>query len=313
MLSDLSLARDPTMNAAVRKFLSPERPEKVIIRAMSHLFDRDPSSVPVVERLLTDKRLTVRILAAAYLYRLGQEHRVEQIAREIANKEMGTMAWAHFRSYFHRGVRMPPVVLDAVVARAEVESQFPAGRPRPTSFAAQLLATLAEARYRKAIPIMKKLLKHHNERVARAAFDALVAFRDVLTPETLRHQLKTEKGVKRLWAADALRRMDDDSGFETVLAALKREPKLRVDAAKILGGFGRAESVEPLIDALLDENRQVRASASGSLQRVLIALFPYRRISFSALKFYPYGAEAGRKAAVAKVRVWWEAHKDDRW
>lgn len=83
--------------------------------------------------------------------------------------------------------------------------------------------------------------------------------------------------------------------------------------ARILGGFRRDGSVEPLLDALLDTDLTVRSYALTGLTAVLQALFPMRRLNLRTTGYAHSAPEAARRAAVEALRAWWKANRDKDW
>jgi hypothetical protein len=71
--------------------------------------------------------------------------------------------------------------------------------------------------------------------------------------------------------------------------------------------------VDPLLDALLDDSVLVRGNALRALDLLLRNLFPYRRLDLVAAGYLASDGEAGRRAAAARIRAWWDAHRGGDW
>jgi HEAT repeat protein len=173
---------------------------------------------------------------------------------------------------------------------------------------------LAHFRHRAAVPAIRELLGHRDRNLSKAAFDAVVEMGGGFDEETLRPLLGSEDADVRLRAADTLRRMDSPEGFTVVVEVLREGSDLeRRDAAEVLGGFRTGEAVPPLLDALLDRSSTVRSQARTSLQLVLGSLFPYRRLDLGSTGYSYTGPDAPRKAAVERIRRWWEENREKDW
>ncbi len=302
MLARLPTASPPEALDAARSLVAPGQPIAVVAAVLRRMQIRqDRATMVRATRLLSDPRAGVRAMGAAYLLRMGLAPRADDLAKAIA-AGIGLAELAVVEELLEPLARVPPVVLDAVAERLAVE-------PSPW-IAVRWIGVLARYHDTNARPALQKLVSHRNTTVARAAFDALVALAGPLTGETLRPLLEQPSVSRRLWAAEALRRRDDDAGLPVVLLALaKGAPAERVEAARILGGFREDAAVEPLLDALEDPHVGVRTEAGKRLEGVLAALFPYRTISFAATGWAPDAPEETRRTAVGAIRAFWEAHR----
>ena len=110
-----------------------------------------------------------------------------------------------------------------------------------------------------------------------------------------------------------LRRMDDPRGLTAVIRIVRQHADLRRDAVTILGEFRAAEAVDPLIDALMDEDQTVRSYAATALHATFRTLMPYRRISLDAAGYDARKPKAARELAVAQIRAWWTRNRDAEW
>jgi HEAT repeat protein len=308
MLNRLIGTNHPRVTQAVLDVLRPEEEETFLSSALYVLhFQRDDATMPSVRKLLElDERPSVRAMAAAYLYRFGEVERSAELIEALSESGIGSSPFSRVTYFLEQGGRVAPEILDAVAALLATETNV--------SVLREAIEFLAEMRYRKSLARIRKLLEHRNDMVAKAAFEALIELGGGMDAETLRPLLDAEEVGARLRAADALRRMGDPSGFPVVLAALKEGNDLqRVEALRALGGFPREEAVGPLLDALLDDNLSVRSAAHTSLGQVWRALFPYRRIDLSTAGSVVTADEGERRAAVGRIRAWWEANRDRDW
>ncbi len=308
MLNRLYSADHPRILEAVRTFVRPGEETTILGQALDILANRqDRAAVPPVEALLEkDDRPGVRALAAAWLLRMGDAARAEDLAREIREGKIDVNEFFRVKNLLTNARQVPEVVLEALLGLLESEAN--------TSVLSSAVDLLAKSGYRKAAPVLKRLLTHENRLVAKAAFDALAGFGGILDKETLIPLLTAEDADRRLWASDALRRMDDTSGLGVVTALLREgTPEQRRDAARILGGFADDAAVAPLIDALADEDLSVRSNAQNSLLAVFRALFPYRRLDFASVGWQMNASETARAAAVEKIRAWWSEARRKPW
>ncbi len=76
---------------------------------------------------------------------------------------------------------------------------------------------------------------------------------------------------------------------------------------RALGQFRVRAALPPLLDALADDDAQVRRDAFTGVARLLPALFPYRRFDMRAAGYQPDAAPAQRAAGLAALRAWWQA------
>ncbi len=303
MLNRLYSLRVPQILAAVRSLVIPGADVTVLGAAMNILGNlRDQASRTVCEELLADPRPGVKAMALALLYRMGEEHRALEIAKALRSGEVEYSEFMRVRSLLYPMTRVSAEILAAVMSLLETSDH--------SSTLSQAIGLLEKFRYRKAIPVLKKLLTHENRLVSKAAFKALSTLGGGLDPESLYPLLESEDTDKRLMAADALRKMDDHTGFPVLLAILvKGQNQQRSDAAKALGGFRTDRAVEPLLDAMLDDYATTRMYAESSLLSILRALYPYKRFDIKTTGYQRDGPKAAREAAVQKIREWWTANR----
>lgn len=308
MLNRLHGVNHPDVRRAIRGLITADAEVTVISSAFYVLHNqKDRDALALCRELLEkDERGGVRALAAAYLYRFGETERAADLAREIRSGEIGSTEFFRVETMLKASGHVSVEILDALSDALEDETN--------TSVLSRVISMLADFRYRKAIPAIRKLLAHENRTVAKAAFDALASIPGALDGDSLRPLLNSEDADRRLWAADALRRMDDLTGIGKVIEILaKGTDTQRYEAARILGGFRKAEAVEPLIDALTDGYQSTRSNAANSLRSVLQSLYPYRRFDLKTAGYDYNAPDATRKAAQARIRDWWTNHRDRDW
>jgi HEAT repeat protein len=244
-------------------------------------------------------------MARAYLHELGWSDQAAPLGSDLA-EGVGHVEFGFVQQVLSTGRRVPDPVLDGVAARL--------GREKDAALLVKEIAFLGSHRHAKARPALRPLLAHPNEAVARAAFDVLVLLSGPVDEDTLRPLLAGPDAARRLWAADGLRRRDDHAGLPEAVRALRSGavPERRT-AARLLGGYVTDLSVPPLLDALADENVEVRGAAGEALARLLSNLFPYRVFDLRTTGWAPDADPATRGAAIATLRAWWDANRAADW
>jgi len=303
MLNRLYSLRDPKVLAAVRSLVVPGA-EVTVLGAAMHILGnvRDEDTRATAERLLADPRPGVKAMALALLYRMGEEHRAIEIAKLLRSGEVEYSAFMRVRSQLYSMTRVSSEILAAVLSMIETEDH--------TSTLSQGIGLLEKFRYRKAIPVLKKLLEHQNRIVSKAAFEALSKLGGGLDAEALYPLLESEDADQRLMAADALRKMDDHAGFPVLVALLAEGTnQQRYDAAKALAGFKTEEAVDALIPALNDDYQSTRMYAESSLLSILRSLYPYKRFDIKSTGYSRDAPKASRAAAVKKIIEWWKSNR----
>jgi HEAT repeat protein len=217
----------------------------------------------------------IRVLAGAWLLYVDDPAGLEPFVSALESGEIDYSTFATFQSWFYVKGSLDPKALAAIAARVKEESN--------TSFVTTGLRLLAKLGYADLKGLAESLLDSSNESVATAAFEALASTSGGLNPDVLRKLLaESSDDGRRILAAEALRKMDDDSGLEVVLGIAKENAAKRSDAARVLGGFRVRRVVEPLIEMLADPDQMVRQQASFSLGYVWTSLFQYRRLQLQA-------------------------------
>jgi HEAT repeat protein len=300
--------RDPALGKAIRAWIKPDAEPSVLGPVLYHLTTvQDAESRPLAEKLLTAPSPSTRALAAAFLVKLGDESRADVLAEALKTADFPYNTFIHMQSMLSNGARLPEVVLEALLSIVEAE---PAGWYLPL-----IIGFLGDAGYTKAAPTLRKLLDREEAMVGKAAFEALSKIPGGLTPENVQSLLKGGDEARRVSAAEALRRADDLSGLSAVLDVLKngKVAAAKIDAARALGGFRVRAAIEPLIDALADENLSVRANAQSSLQTLFTSLYPYRRIDIGLTGYNSSSTPAANADAISKITAWYRSAKESDW
>ena len=81
----------------------------------------------------------------------------------------------------------------------------------------------------------------------------------------------------------------------------------------VLGEFRAAEAIDPLIDALMDDDQTVRSYAASALLLTFRTIMPYRRVLLDAAGYDARKPKTDRELAVAQIRAWWERHRNSEW
>jgi HEAT repeat protein len=299
ILARLGGLKDQAVQAAARGFVAPESSSEILGAALSHLsYAGDTEVLPQVRALLRHADVGSRALAAAFLLKHGEEDQVSVLGGPWGRR-------FHARSGYGSWLE------GARVGRA------PSRRPPSASSERTYLLVadrvLAELEHAPAVPVMRRLLKSKEAVVAKAAFDALATLPNGLTVEDLEAELGGEDAVRRLAAADALRRRDDLRGLPAVLELAKAGSAQRAEAVRVLGGFRVDAAVEPLLEALLDDDVSTRANAYNGLGGVLRALLPYRRLDLASTGYATQADATVRAQGVARLRAWWQAARTKTW
>ncbi len=306
MLGQLFAVRDGKVLAAVRALLKPDAPADLVGSVLFQLQSAsDEQAIKVVTPLLDSPSMGVRALAATFLLCLGDDTKAGPLATALTSGELPYPEFMRVQNMLSRTARCPDKVLDALVTLAGSD---PKGYYLP-----YVIDLLGQFAYPKAVPLLKTLLERDDAAVSKAAFEALSKIPGALTPDVTKGLLTTKDESRRVAAAEALRRSDDLSGLPAVVDVLQNGKTARADAARALGAFRSRAAVEPLIAALADADLSVRAGAYNSLVTLFQTLFPYRRLDLASTGYATNAAPDVRAAAAARIRAWWDAHKDGSW
>ena len=300
MLRRIFLVVDPRLSAAVRGWVAPETDAQLLEDTLYHLLNvEDPLARAKAVELEATPGLAneSRAACAAFLLALGEDAQGLALA-ELLGGDDGS-ALARLQRFLVRAPRVPEAILVAVAALAEKSS------PGPALMAVSVLAQHAG---QKQISVLERLLGSSNLALATAALEALQHRGVSISRETLARMLEAKEGARVLAAADALRRMDDLSGFERVLEVLKAGGADKTAALRVLSKFRKRASVRPLLEALEDGDAAVRLAAEQGLYELLRNLFPYRRFEFAMSGFLAQAAADKRAEGVRAIRAWCDAN-----
>jgi HEAT repeat protein len=288
------------------------------------------AAIPTFEALLADERPGTRAVAAAFLRARGQDRSVDLAAALRAGAlESGDVYLLDEIMTKLGAPPVAPVIVDALIDASRADANSSALRA-----IVQLLGELSDER---ALPRLRELTEHESSSIAKAAARAVVAItgtsskagssQALLDPsdsvaltkmtqdrdrDALRSWLQDESATRRLAAADALRRMDDHSGLDVVLAAIaSADVAGRRDAVRVAGQFRVDAAVGPLIEATLDDDQTVRGNARIALNTTLGTLFPQRRFRLTGRRETTDAATRINRAE--RLREWWAQARDAAW
>lgn len=301
---DLALSRvygigEPSVTAAVRGRLQPGVSAMAAETALYHLLTQvqgaDPATRSAAEGLLADGEVRIRAAALAWLVATGCADRgaaLLALLREQPN------LLPSLQRFLERAPRLDEALLELLQQRlAAARNQY------EVNTLSQLLRHHAVER---AGAALRELLSHDDEAVRTAALTALSSIPGALDDKQLRAMLASGQDEQVLLAAGILRRMDDDSGCDAVLAIV-RGGRATAKALAVLGAFRRRAVVTALIDALGDADQLRRQAAWQALQQLLPDMVPYRRLDMGTVDYRPEAPAGQRAAAVEKLRAFWQA------
>lgn len=257
----------------------------------------DPRARPAVAALLTqdgidDER---RLSLCAFLVSQGDDSRMAELETLLA-KVGGPGLGRNYRLFEH-APRLSPGVLAVVAKLAESE---------PAGLALNAVRLLGQFGTAKEMPALERLVESKDTLLSKYALEALQKRTGNVPRESLVRVLAGTDEQRVLAAADALRRADDASGFERVLAIAGGSTPARAEALRVLGRFRRMEGVEVLLGGLDAPDEGVRFAADEALRMLLPNLFPYRRFDFQTVGYDPRGAPQARAQAIQRYRSFWE-------
>ncbi len=289
------------------------------------------AAVPTFEALLEDERAGTRAVAAAFLRARGQD-RDADLAAALRGTELASGDVYMLDQILTRrdAAPVPPIVVEALIVASRAEANSSALRA-----IVQVLGQLSDE---SALPRLRELTAHKHKSIAKAAARAIEKLSGTKTgtsssatsslepTDTVALTKMTQErdqaalgawlhdgdSKRRLAAADALRRMDDHSGLDVVLAeCTSTEVTDRREAVRAAGQFRVDAAVETLITAMLDEDSTVRNYARSGLNATLLTLLPHRGFRLTA-RGEPDTPES-RTKHVARLRAWWPKARDAAW
>jgi len=298
---------DPAVVTAVRGLVRKGVESGVVGEALHHLLQwqkgRDVETIGSAEALAADPTLTGddgarSAIALAYLVAAGEGRHAGPLAARIAEEKLQLFQWTRF---LERAPRLDKVLVEAIAARLTgAKSEYDVTR------LVQLLQKHAPGRVEQAL---RDHLDGDDPKLRAAALKALATIPGALEPKKFREMLGSADAQVVLVAAETLRRMDDYSGLEVVMALATKAGKDRVEAVRVLGGFRDPKVVPLLIAAFADPELQVRRHALTGLQQLLPDLFPYRRFDLDKAGCRADGPEVLRAEGLRLLRAWWAAQQ----
>src|SRR5258706_3199475 len=287
MLQHVFLVKEPRLTAAVRAWITPETEAWLLGDVLYHLRSvGDPEARAKAVELAAATGLApeARAVCAAFLLALGDDAQGRTLAELLANDD--GQLFSRLQRFFLGAPRLPEELVAAVAGIAE-RSSVPA-------YAQMALSVLGQHAGAKQIPVLERLLDSPNLLVAKSALEALQK-RGVSVPhDSLVRMLGAPEPLRALSAADALRRIDDPSGFARVLEIVRAGGADKAEAVRVLAKFRRKECLAPLVDALEDADAAVRMAAEQGLITLLPDLFPYRRFDLATSGYSAQAAPAQR-------------------
>lgn len=309
MLNRLYDMREERVLKVVRGMLEPGIQPSLLGSLLWALrMNPDAATLDACRRLAeTDERADARCLLAVFLFQAGEAKRLDDIVEALRTGEVTSIVFSRMRSLFQAArLSIPPEVLEAATGLVEAGTE--------PILLRTVIQFLADAHHRAVVPRLQKLVAHENALVSKAVFEALAELGAGFEADALRPLLTGGDLDRRVAAANILRRMDDLSGLEAVIDVLRTgKDTERSEAARVLGFFRVRAAVDPLLDALMDEDALVRGNALRAVDQLWRNLFPYRRLDLVAAGYLANDGESERRAATARIRAWWDAHRNGDW
>ncbi len=127
---------------------------------------------------------------------------------------------------------------------------------------------LGEIQDRRAVPTLIRYLDDPRDDVRRYAVTALLQIGGPRAVEAVLGRLvREDKGLSGM-IVEALLRYGRDNAEPVIQALQSPDPRVREEAAYLLGGLGDLRAVDPLVGALADEDPRVRKNAAFSLGKL---------------------------------------------
>ena len=258
----------------------------------------------------SDKRALPRALAAAYLVRHRKSDYTAVLGEALATAEFRADRFAAVRTILNTRVgdrpSKPPEIAAKVIAVA-------AAKQNNGELIRRMLLYLRALDFPRLRPLCLKLIEHPSDTAATTAFAMLASLKVRPPDDALRRVIEKGPDAAALEAASLLLRADDSAGFGRILRCARENKTLRGKAINLLGEFGKPQAMDFLIAALDDDQPAVREAAYDAVALTLERLYPYRRFRWPRALTDARADPAQRKAAVGKIRVWWEKNRDADW
>jgi hypothetical protein len=301
MLARVPGIADPALADAVRGLVTADAEGTVLDGALWFLLNAaDTATPPKVRTLLAQSGLTDPSRGACAAYLLATGDTTQSLAVADAIRAGGASQVQRFSRFLTRASKLGDDVLGALVAVLE--------RDPIQGYLPSLLVLLGTHGGARELAAVRKLLAHEEPYVARAAFDAVAKLTGGMPPKDLAGLLTSDQPELVLVAADALRRMDDHSGFARVVALVGKPGAHRAEAVRVLGRTRTPDAIAPVVGALGDDDADVRRAARDALAMLLSSAFPYRRFDIATTGYDPDAAPSVRAAGIEKIRAWLAAH-----
>lgn len=306
MLRRISKIRIPRVRDEVIGLLVPNMNLSVLSAALTYLAIEKvdaPRTVGRLEKVLGSAKLHVngRLLSAAYLIWRGHPEHSTVCAKTLATvPKVWWPVWRYLKKTRHLDKAMLAALAQHAEKTADIDSLT------------NTLRILIPRKHAGLVRTLRKIGSKRDKKVqalAELAYQKLADIPDQLKPKELRGLFTDNPAWLSLFAAETLRRQDDDCGLQTVLELVGRPGPHRPEAIRVLGGYRYDEVVDPLVAALSDPAVEVRSRALTALGTVLANLFPYRRLDLRSTGYKPAAAPKLQQAAVGKIRAWWEERR----
>jgi hypothetical protein len=301
LLHGFDLAREEELFAALLAWLHPGANGNTIVSVLHRLRSlatRTAALRAAVEPLAQSNDPAARAAALAYLTGFDAKHATELAALLTAEP----VRLGPIRGLLDGERKLPAPLLQAIVATLPQ-----ATNEHEVRQTAELLRKQSPSA---GVTEQRELLGHAKPELRAAALEALGLLVGGLDEKLLRQLLRGDDLPAALVAADLLRRRDDPSGLDVVLAAQPKTLEHQVKHAEVLARF-RDRRVGPRLLELLDHPElRVRTTAWNGLQQLMNGLFPYRRFDFETSGYAPNAA--ARQAGIATLRAWWDAQAKPR-
>ncbi|MBL8734343.1 MAG: hypothetical protein JNN13_18345 [Planctomycetes bacterium] len=291
---------DPVF-AALLSWLHPGARSNTVVAALQRLATiegRRDAVRAAVEPLATAADGATRAAALAFLAGFSREH-AAALTKLLQAEPERLQAIRYLLDNDHK---LPAALLEVIAA-----SLAKATQGYEITQTAALLRRQGSAA---GAAHLRELLRHEKAELRAAALEALAQDGGGIDDKDLRALLHGDDVGCVLTAADLLRRRDDPSGLEAVLAAMPKAGTQRLQATEVLARFRDRRAVAPLLDLLDDGDHRVRSAAWFGLQELMRGLFPYRRFDFEKCGYSP--ESASRQASITTLRAWWDATNKPR-
>ena len=299
MVHATSQVVDEAVFVELRKWLQPKKATHIVTGVLRELLRRERgvsvATSTAVKLLLASEE--PRVLGAAHAYLLREDEAHEKRLAELSRKEPAVF-WT-VRDLLPTDGKHSDAIVSVIVAALLAPRS-----DRDVNQLAQMLKKHSAAPLGKAL---RELIGHDKDDIRTAALKQLSTLNGGLQAGDLKELLRSKAVIARLIAADTMRRRDDKSGLEIVLAAVPDAKKHKAEAARVLGRFRSRQAMPVLLDLLDDADEQARVAAWQGVQETMRSLFPYRNFAFDKAGYEPRASS--RAAGIQVMRAWWGGAK----